>query len=529
MTDILAVIPSRGGSVELRRKNLLPIDGVPMFLRSARAARDAVWKQGSTCQVVVSTDDPEIRSTAIVAGFDVHDRGEDLADVPVDEVVKDAVASVKCPACSGLGIEPWSDVWNTDENRPCHACDGEGLWGGPVLLVQPTVQPITAEALTRFLRQVSKTNLYTATAVVPVTDQLWRDHWITQRVNRQDRTDMVYKELGIRLWSMARHVGVVDEMVTISMAPHELVDIDTVNDYRSVTPKRNIVFWPIADKEHGQGHLRRCLAIAERLQHHNITFITNDLDTVALNLINSRGWQTSTAAEISDPALSVLPDADLWVLDKLDTDTTDVTILSGRVVSLEDHGPGNQLTAVTINALYDTTGANIKSGVDWCVLRPEFTSGEYTVTEETRALNVMVMFGGTDPSGLGERIHRLFPNQSVDWIKSGDDRSISEAMHDADILITSAGRTVFEAAAVGIPTIVLAQNLRETTHTHIGYGAGNIYLGLGRMVSDTTIMDTVRDLEGDYDLRVELSQRGRPDGKGLDRILHTIEGLLEGL
>ena len=49
------------------------------------------------------------------------------------------------------------------------------------------------------------------------------------------------------------------------------------------------------------------------------------------------------------------------------------------------------------------------------------------------------------------------------------------------------------------------------------------------MVSDTTIQGTVRDLEGDYDLRVELSQRGRPDGKGLDRILHTIEGLLEGL
>ena len=58
MTDCLAIVPARGGSTELRRKNLLPIGGVPMVLRTAQAAEDA------GCRVVVSTDDPEIRSTA---------------------------------------------------------------------------------------------------------------------------------------------------------------------------------------------------------------------------------------------------------------------------------------------------------------------------------------------------------------------------------------------------------------------------------------------------------------------------------
>ena len=102
-------------------------------------------------------------------------------------------------------------------------------------------------------------------------------------------------------------------------------------------------------------------------------------------------------------------------------------------------------------------------------------------------------------------------------------------MHNADLLITSAGRTVYEAAAVGVPTIVLAQNLRETTHQHLGMEHGNIYLGLGSLVTDETIIDTVRLVSDNKGLRLELSERGQPDGLGLNRIIHAIEGLLGGL
>jgi spore coat polysaccharide biosynthesis predicted glycosyltransferase SpsG len=145
----------------------------------------------------------------------------------------------------------------------------------------------------------------------------------------------------------------------------------------------------------------------------------------------------------------------------------------------------------------------------------------------------MLLFGGTDPSGLGERIAILvsadFPDIRVDWIEPGQDRPIAEAMHNADLLITSAGRTVYEAAAVGVPTVVLAQNLRETTHQHLGMEHGNVYLGLGKLVTDDQIVDTIDILSKDMGLRTELSERGRPDGRGLDRIVHTIEGLLGGL
>ena len=70
MSNTLAVIPARGGSQGLKRKNLLPdANGVPLVLASARAARDA------GCEVWVSTDDAEIASLAAIDGHHIQHRG----------------------------------------------------------------------------------------------------------------------------------------------------------------------------------------------------------------------------------------------------------------------------------------------------------------------------------------------------------------------------------------------------------------------------------------------------------------------
>ena len=46
-------------------------------------------------------------------------------------------------------------------------------------------------------------------------------------------------------------------------------------------------------------------------------------------------------------------------------------------------------------------------------------------------------------------------------------RSMAAEMLDADLILTSAGRTVYEAAAVGTPVAVLAQGARDATHSHL--------------------------------------------------------------
>ncbi|MHC8349526.1 pseudaminic acid cytidylyltransferase [Pseudomonas sp. RT4P38] len=60
----VAIIPARGGSKRIPRKNLKPFDGVPMIVRSIRTALDC----GLFDQVVVSTDDEEIADVARTHG-----------------------------------------------------------------------------------------------------------------------------------------------------------------------------------------------------------------------------------------------------------------------------------------------------------------------------------------------------------------------------------------------------------------------------------------------------------------------------
>ena len=53
-----------------------------------------------------------------------------------------------------------------------------------------------------------------------------------------------------------------------------------------------------------------------------------------------------------------------------------------------------------------------------------------------------------------------------------------EIMSDCDIAITSRGRTGFELAMLGIPTISVAQNEREQRHNFMSEENGFDYLGI---------------------------------------------------
>jgi N-acylneuraminate cytidylyltransferase len=63
----VAIIPARGGSKRIPRKNLKPFYGVPMIVRSIRTALDSALFD----QVVVSTDDEEIAEVARAHGAHV--------------------------------------------------------------------------------------------------------------------------------------------------------------------------------------------------------------------------------------------------------------------------------------------------------------------------------------------------------------------------------------------------------------------------------------------------------------------------
>ncbi len=95
----VAVVPARGGSKGLPRKNLRTVGGVPLVVRAVDAAReartvDAVW---------VSTEDTEIAAVAREAGAEVVERPAALA---TDTAQGDAVLRHALEHLRGLGQEP---------------------------------------------------------------------------------------------------------------------------------------------------------------------------------------------------------------------------------------------------------------------------------------------------------------------------------------------------------------------------------------------------------------------------------------
>lgn len=65
--EVLALIPARGGSKSVPKKNLQVLNGVPLVVHSIRHARES----SRIDRVVVSTDDPAIAAVAVDAGAEV--------------------------------------------------------------------------------------------------------------------------------------------------------------------------------------------------------------------------------------------------------------------------------------------------------------------------------------------------------------------------------------------------------------------------------------------------------------------------
>lgn len=78
----ICIIPARGGSKRIPRKNILPLNGKPLMAYSIDAAINSrVFEK-----VVVSTEDAEIKEIALKCGADVDDRPEHMAGDTVTKV-----------------------------------------------------------------------------------------------------------------------------------------------------------------------------------------------------------------------------------------------------------------------------------------------------------------------------------------------------------------------------------------------------------------------------------------------------------
>lgn len=122
----ICVIPARGGSKRIPRKNIREFMGKPMIAWSIAAAQDAACFD----RIVVSTDDEEVAELADAAGAEVpFRRASSLSDddTPTRPVIADAAdqlrVSPSTPMCCLYATAPF--VLGADLNRGLQILDQE--------------------------------------------------------------------------------------------------------------------------------------------------------------------------------------------------------------------------------------------------------------------------------------------------------------------------------------------------------------------------------------------------------------------
>ena len=91
--EVLGIIPARGGSKGIRRKNLAPLGGRPLIAYTCDAARGS----RALTRVIVSTDDDEVAAEAMKLGIEVPFlRPATLAgdDTPMIDVLVDLLSTL---------------------------------------------------------------------------------------------------------------------------------------------------------------------------------------------------------------------------------------------------------------------------------------------------------------------------------------------------------------------------------------------------------------------------------------------------
>lgn len=542
--NILAVIPARGGSKGIPRKNLRFLGGKPLI----QYALEATLQTPEVTHVAVTSDDQEIEliSEKMGAHFVQRDPNLCVDDVPLDPVIFDAYNRMR--KLTGIDY----DI---------------------IATIQPTSPFVSSDTIAGAIDKLIIKNADTLFSVIDNTHLSWREEKTTgsvspnyeKRLNRQwlPRT---LKETGsiqlCRSSVITENNRIGEKIELYELDEREGIDIDTPLNWKfcdSIVSRKRYVFVIAGDSQTGTGHAHRAKTIAEYLAGDETIFLCLPGSDIAYQILEQSNYRPKMLGtdDLAGQVLSFSPD--IVVNDILDTHTDYMRKLhSARqyIVNLEDLGEGAFLANLVFNALYSPQHqlpAQFLFGQRYFCRRGEFYNcGPYEL--KSRVDNLLLTFGGTDPANLTVKtliaidawcaknkinieiitgpgyMHWDHLNSIVREMRaviniSNQVQVMSTPMKRADLCFTSCGRTIYELASVGVPTICMAQNKREETHTFARLDKGIYYLGPGGEINAEKILDALIEVSASGVMRrtMHAVMKKQDLGNGTARVLRTIE------
>lgn len=524
------IIPARGGSVGVPRKNLRIVAGVPLIVHSIKTAREVLSRD----RVIVITDSEEIADVAYRSG----------AEVVTEQM-----------------LTPPEETLDTKILRNLPMLRNRGASNKDIVLTLQPTSPLTRATTIRIAIQALHTGDYNSVLTVAEDRHLrWRQQddgpfvpLFSERVNRQSLPNDFRETGGIiaaRLEDIEKHGSrVIDPIFVLPVSQEEAIDIDSHADLYVVAhylTRKRVAVRVDAAIHLGMGHVYRALALVTELARHEVRIFVSEDYILSQDFFRGKPCSVSTVRDDEDFQHELKKfQPDVIILDILDTSADFIAALRAacpiaRIVTFEDRGPGALQVDLVVAEFVEAPPVpadKLLTGIEYSLLAPRFElplpvarSAFLHVTE------ILVLFGGTDPSGLARRaLHSLKrvgfrghvtvvrgmgagPLQLDDTLPYEYDvfenvEKMPLLMAQADFAYTSAGRTIVELAATGTPSICLAQNEKELTHTHATESNGVIALGLGAAVTDDELdLATLRML-GDRDCRQTLAHRASHAGR----------------
>ncbi len=540
----LIVIPARGGSKRIPRKNVRIMCGKPLIAYSIENAKALRENMHLDVDVAVSTDDEELGGIVKKRGVEVIARPAELAtdSVTLDPVIYHAV---------------------------CYMEEKKGIKYDIVITMQATSPTLKMETVKNAIEYFEAHDYDTVLSATNKPHLSWgvnaEGEYVKnyeKRLNSQELPPN-YLETGGFLITRRQCVtqeGRIGKKVSIFEIPEdEAVDIDTYSDWvlcENILKRKKIMFRTVGKRSVGMGHVYRCLTLAYKLTGHEVVFAASDDSDIGIEKIAESNFDV---IRIKDEKHfeSVLNEIrpDILINDILDTTAEYmqmVTKYAKRVVNFEDVGPGAKYADAVINALYEKGDKlhNEYYGSKYFCIRDEFLE-EHPKEFCEEAENVLVIFGGADPSdltgrlyGICKKLHKDHPGVKFHFLLGfaypysdrivtceednvfvyKDVKRVSSYMSKMDLAITSQGRTVYELASMGVPAIVLAQNDREAKHVFAGIQNGFINLGIGEETDDETVISTIGWLISTPNVRKEMRklQLQKDFSKGHERVIRLI-------
>lgn len=540
--NVLIIIPARGGSKGIPRKNLRLLGGKPLIYYTISKARKSTFSP----DIYVTSEDDEILSTSIKFGVKGHKRDEKLAD---DETTLDPVIY----DCYRYASEMENKIYSL------------------IITIQPTSPLLKTESIDKAIdKMITNTFIDTIISAKDSTHLTWGKKenkyypLYDKRLNRQ-YLRQVYTETGAFLITrnniITKESRIGSNVDLVLLERGEEIDIDTYEDWslcQYYLNKKKILFVVRGNNQVGLGHVYNTLLVANDILNHEVIFLVTRESELAMEIIQSKNYPVSM--QLSENIITDIDyiNPDIIINDILDTDKNyirELKVKNYTVINFEDLGNGSQFADLVINAIYpeEKKVNNQFFGQDYFILRDEFIfSKEKTIKNEVS--EVLITFGGVDPNnytkkvirainefcncnninitvitGFGyEKFKTLEEYNNVNIIKNIS--NISDYILKADLIFTSAGRTIYEVASINTPAIVLEQNERESTHFFASKTYGFSNLGLGYEVSDEDLLKEFLRLTNSLESRKEMSElmKNQDLKSGRSRVQKLIQGIIQG-